>query len=494
MTTPGSDLTTKDAALVELTERIAELEATIAAQAQQNAALARRAMELEAQQVADRALRMTRPDARLNALLAICTALLVTHEGVSILDLVVREGLLLFPGASGALLFLADQATERLVLRASSPRPPTGLTLLPGQGMAGRAFLAPRAMLLSGPELEQALSNLDAEQTVHVQRLLDPWPPSSALLAPLRLEGQRLGALVIYGGTHTHLFHPRDIPFIQALADLAAVALVERRQREHAAAVEHDLIQTRSLHAEAQSRLDTAQAQLLQSAKLAAVGELAASVAHEINNPLYAARNSLYLVAQDLQPDAPQHPFLEIAQQELGRIARIITRMRDFYRPARAELAPADVNTILLETIALVQSHLRHGQVAATTDLAENLPPLLAHADQLRQVFLNLLLNACDAMPDGGIVRVTTGLQVPAGEGLPRIVIQVSDSGVGIPPEHLPHLFEPFYTTKPQGTGLGLAISLHIVTQHGGTIIPESVAGAGTTFTVTLPLTTPAKV
>jgi two-component system NtrC family sensor kinase len=252
-------------------------------------------------------------------------------------------------------------------------------------------------------------------------------------------------------------------------------------------------MRTRSLHAEAQSRLDTAQAQLLQSAKLAAVGELAASVAHEINNPLYAARNSLYLVAQDLPPHAPQHPFLEIAQQELGRIARIITRMRDFYRPARAELAPADVNTILMETIELIQTHLRQGQVAATTDLAGNLPPLLGHADQLRQVFLNLLLNACDAMPDGGVVRVTTRLQVPAGEGPPSIVIQVSDSGVGIPPEHLPHLFEPFYTTKPQGTGLGLAISLHIVTQHGGTIIPESVAANGTTFTVTLPLTAPAK-
>jgi two-component system, NtrC family, sensor kinase len=493
MTTPGSDLTTKDAASARLVERIAELEATIAAQAQQNATIAKRAMELEAQQAADRALARRAPDARLSALLAICTALLITHEGAAILDLVVREGLPLFEGASGALLFLADQTSQRLVLRASSPRPATGLTLLPGQGLAGRAFLAPRAMLLVGPELQQVLADLDAEQTAHVQCLLDSWPPESALLAPLRLEGQRLGALVIYGGAHAHLFHPRDIPFIQALADLAAIAIIERRERERAATAEHDLMRTRSLHAEAQSRLDTAQAQLLQSAKLAAVGELAASVAHEINNPLYAARNSLYLVAQDLPPGAPQHPFLEIAQQELGRIARIITRMRDFYRPARAELAPVDVNAILLETIALVQSHLRHGRVTATTDLADDLPPLIAHADQLRQVFLNLLLNACDAMRDGGTVCVTTRLRARVGEGPPCIAIQVSDSGVGIPPEHLPHLFEPFYTTKPHGTGLGLAISMHIITQHGGTILPESTVGAGTTFTVTLPLAAPMK-
>jgi two-component system NtrC family sensor kinase len=355
--------------------------------------------------------------------------------------------------------------------------------------MAGRAFLAPRAMLLAGPELELALDELDAEQIADLETLLHPWPPVSALLAPLRSAGQRLGALVISGGTHAHLFLPRDLPFVQALADLAAVAITETRAREQARALQRDLDQTQAQQAETQARLSMAQAQLLQSAKLAAVGEVAASIAHEINNPLYAARNSLYLVEQDLLPDAPPRSFLSIAQLELGRIARIISRMRDFYRPSRTELEPTDVNAVIVETIELVQTHLRHGNITVIADLAADLPTIVAHTDQLRQVALNLMLNACDAMPAGGTLRVTTQHLPALPDQEAAIIIRVADTGVGIPPEHQPHVFEPFYTTKPQGTGLGLAISAHIITQHGGQIEVESTVGAGTTFTITLPLT-----
>ncbi len=465
----------------QLRQRVAELEAQLAA------ATARIA-EMEAQRVVTRNIPVADSTARLNTLLAVCAVLLVTHEVDAIMELVVHEAPPLFPGTTGALLFLADPVAQHLVLRATNSGVVPPLSVLPGQGVAGRAFIAPRAMLLVGPELELALAELSDEQVAHVQQLLQHWPPLSALIAPLRIEQHRMGALVLYGGTHAHLFHPRDLPFIQALADLTAVAIEENRQRARAAVLQRDLAQTRSLHAEAKARLDSAQAQLLQSAKLAAVGELAASVAHEINNPLYAARNSLYLVEQDLPSDAPQRTFLQIAQNELGRIARIITRMRDFYRPTRAELAPTNINDLLKETVELVQTHLRHSHVAVTNVFAPELPPITAHGDQLRQVFLNLLLNACDAMPDGGALRVETTLLLASADQPPSIAIRVSDTGVGVPPEHLPHLFEPFYTTKPQGTGLGLAISAHIVTQHAGQITVESTQGVGTTFVITLPL------
>jgi two-component system, NtrC family, sensor kinase len=115
----------------------------------------------------------------------------------------------------------------------------------------------------------------------------------------------------------------------------------------------------------------------------------------------------------------------------------------------------------------------------------------VAHADQLRRVFLNLLLNACDAMPNAGTLYVTTNVRQPAGDRSPQLAICIIDTGIGISPEHLPRFFEPFYITKPQGTGLGLAISMHIVTQHGGTITPDSLPGAGTTFTVTLSIAAP---
>ncbi len=446
-----------------------------------------RIAELEAQ-MATSVQRVNLANERLSAILTISAALLITREIDTILQLVVREAVQLFPGTGGALLFLADQAGMRLRLVASSNGNTSRLSLHPGQGLAGRAFLSPRAMLVAGPELEAALSELSEAQLAQKRKALGFWPPGSALLAPLRIEDSRLGALVLYGDQNPHLVHPRDIPFVQALADLTAVAIAEHHQRVRAAALQRDLDQTQSLHAEAQARLNAAQAQLLQSAKLAAVGELAASVAHEINNPLYAARNSLYLVEQDIPPDTPQRHFLTIAQNELGRIARIITRMRDFYRPARDELEPTEVNDLLAETIELVQTHLRHGQVTVTVDFCSNLPRLIAHPDQLRQVFLNLMLNACDAMPNGGQLHIATELFHNDESGTQQIVISVRDTGVGINPEHMPHLFEPFYTTKPQGTGLGLAISAHIVTQHGGHIQVESAPGAGSTFTVLLPV------
>jgi two-component system NtrC family sensor kinase len=455
------------------------------------AALQARVAELESQAAAYRALQAAAPSERLNTLLAVSAALLVTHEIEAIVQLIVLRAVQLFPGASGALLFLAEPETGALQLRAASSGPAGDLTIKPGLGPAGRAFLSPRAMLLVGPELEQALDELEPAQVAHLEQLLQPWPPTSALLTPLRIEHQRLGALVIYGGTHAHMFIPRDLPFVQALANLAAVAIAETSQRERAMLLQRDLAQTQSMHAETQARLDAAQAQLLQSAKLAAVGELSASVAHEINNPLYAARNSLYLVEQDLPPSAPQRQFLEIAQGELGRIARIITRMRDFYRPARAELEPTSVNDVLLATIELVQTHLRHGQVSVITELADDLPEITAHTDQIRQVFLNLLLNACDAMPNGGTLRITSRERPAGPDQLAAIVVEVEDTGVGISVEHRTHLFEPFYTTKAQGTGLGLAISAHIITQHGGQIDVTSEVGVGTTFTVYLPLLAP---
>ncbi|MCS6840906.1 MAG: ATP-binding protein [Roseiflexus sp.] len=446
-----------------------------------------RIAELEAQMAAS-VQRMNLAHERLNTILTISAAFLITHEIDTILQLVVREAVRLFPGTSSALLFLADQAGMRLRLAASSSGQTSGLSLRAGQGLAGRAFLAPRAMLVAGPELEAPLSELSEAQLAQKKKVLGFWPPSSALLAPLRIEDTRLGALALYGNQNPHLIHPREIPFVQALADLTALAIAEHRQRARVAALQQDLDQTQSLHAEAQARLNAAQAQLLQSAKLAAVGELAASVAHEINNPLYAARNSLYLVEQDIPPDTPQRHFLTIAQNELGRIARIITRMRDFYRPARDELEPTEINDLLAETIELVQTHLRHGQVTVTVNFCPHLPRLIAHPDQLRQVFLNLMLNACDAMPNGGELHIATELSRNDEAGTQYVVISVRDTGVGISPEHMPHLFEPFYTTKPQGTGLGLAISAHIVTQHGGHIQVESTPGVGSTFTVLLPV------
>ena len=421
--------------------------------------------------------------ARLSAILSISAALLISRDVDAIVQLVVREAVGICPGTSAVYLFLLDLEHDRLQLQAAAGSGDHQT----GSALARIAILSPRAMLLVGPELEMAVERLGSDELDQLHNT-PGWPPYSALLCPLRVESSRMGAIVLYGGVSAHLYHPRDIPFVQALADLTAVAIDEVQQRARAAILQRDLAITQSLHAEAQARLNAAQAQLLQSAKLAAVGELSASVAHEINNPLYAARNSLYLVEQDMDADHPQRAFLAIAQQELGRIARIITRMRDFYRPTRAELTATSVNILLRETLELVQTHLRHGHIHAVATLNPDLPATVAHADQLRQVFLNIILNACDAMPRGGDLRVTTQLLHARPEAPPTIGIHITDTGMGIATEHLAHIFEPFYTTKAQGTGLGLAISAHIITQHSGRISVESELGQGTTFTILLPV------
>jgi len=229
------------------------------------------------------------------------------------------------------------------------------------------------------------------------------------------------------------------------------------------------------------ARVTSAEAAMLQAARLAAVGQLAAAIAHEINNPLYAARNCLHLIEAELPAEVRELPLLGIAREQLGRIAGIIERMRDFYRPARGELAPADLNHLLGGTLELAGFNMRHAAIEVIFAPAPDLPEVRCNSDQLRQVFLNLILNAIDAMPQRGTLTVRT----LAGRSV--AVVEVQDTGMGIPADIRDRLFEPFFTTKPTGTGLGLSISGHIVTQHGGQIAVESAEGQGSTFRITLP-------
>lgn len=249
----------------------------------------------------------------------------------------------------------------------------------------------------------------------------------------------------------------------------------------------HDLTKIRELERR------TVEQQLFESEKLAAVGRMAAAVAHEINNPLEAIKNSLYLLVSHTPADDPNRRFLEIASKETDRVSGIIRQMLGFYRPAVVK-APTDINALLDEAFALLVRQFRQHRVTLRTDLDRSLPPVLASADQLKQVFLNLFLNARDAMPDGGTLHVSTRLprEADAEFLLPGgcVLIQVHDTGTGIAEENLRLIFEPFFSTKREqrGTGLGLWVSQGIVQQHGGQMKVRSRPGRGTTFTVTLPL------
>jgi PAS domain S-box-containing protein len=233
--------------------------------------------------------------------------------------------------------------------------------------------------------------------------------------------------------------------------------------------------------------------QLFESEKLAAVGRLAAAVAHEINNPLEAIKNALYLLVSRNDPDDPNRRFLEIANKETARVSAIIRQMLGFYRTTTA-MSPTDVNGIIEEAIALLERQMRQRHITVAAKLDSGLPHIYASGDQLKQVFLNLLLNAQEAMPRGGTISVSTRVPresdaefVLAGK---QVLVQVQDSGTGISEENLRHIFEPFFSTKREGkgTGLGLWVSQGIVQHHGGQMKVRSRPGRGTTFTIALPI------
>jgi two-component system NtrC family sensor kinase len=232
-------------------------------------------------------------------------------------------------------------------------------------------------------------------------------------------------------------------------------------------------------------RLETS---LAQSEKLAAVGQLAAGVAHEINNPLSAIIANTQLLQRDLPADDERQESLELIGKAGDRALRVVRNLLDFARQDRYEFTATDVNDSLQSALDLIEHQLRTHSITLHCHLADDLPLIRASHDHLQGVWLNLLLNARDAFAgQGGEIRLTTALQ---GD---EVRVTVADSGMGIPPERLSKIFEPFYTTKPtgQGTGLGLSLCQRIVKQHGGHILVESKVGQGTVFTVVLPITPP---
>jgi two-component system NtrC family sensor kinase len=243
----------------------------------------------------------------------------------------------------------------------------------------------------------------------------------------------------------------------------------------------HDLSEIRELE---RRRVEQ---QLFESEKLAAVGRLAASIAHEVNNPLEAIKNSLYLLttSKDMEKNGK---FLEVARKETERVSHIIRQMLGFARRS-GEVEWVEVNQLIEETLILVEKKMKQARVDVVRQFDERLPKVRARADQLRQVFLNLLLNAQQSMEKGGRMTVLTSVYEQALQ--PTISVQISDTGRGIAEADLARIFEPFFSTRAKGTGLGLWVTQDIVRHHGGRIEATSEEGVGTTFNVILPVDSP---
>ena len=245
--------------------------------------------------------------------------------------------------------------------------------------------------------------------------------------------------------------------------------------------------------AEAQAELERYHAQRMERAEaLANLGELAAGLAHEIKNPLAGIAGAMQILSSDLAPGDPKREVFEEIAVQVRRIEKTVTDLLSFARPQRMEFSPVNLNEVLKAALFLVRQHSEAKRITFQEDLAPILPTVQADPRQIQQVFLNLILNAVQAMPGGGKVTVRTqGIkrETPRPPEGPRSVVQaeVEDTGPGIPEDVLSHIFEPFFTTKHKGTGLGLAIVRRIVLEHSGEIKVKTHPGRGTTFTVVLP-------
>jgi PAS domain S-box-containing protein len=224
--------------------------------------------------------------------------------------------------------------------------------------------------------------------------------------------------------------------------------------------------------------------QLLQNEKLTSLGLLAAGVAHEVNTPLAVISNYIQMLARQLPGDDPRHKIIEKIVKQTFRASEIVNNLLNFSRTGASEFTEVNLNSVVEETLSLVAHPFKSGRVTVMKNLAGDLPPVMGSANRLQQVFLNLFMNARDAMPSGGMVEVRS----TCFNG--TVEVEVTDTGVGIPHEQLSRVFDPFYTTKAvgRGTGLGLSVSYGIIKEHAGTIDVRSTPGKGTSFRLEFPV------
>lgn len=273
--------------------------------------------------------------------------------------------------------------------------------------------------------------------------------------------------------------------FVGVLRDISA-----RKRDEEELARSHDILAKTVAELEAKNEeVRGMTQQLWQAAKLASVGELAASIAHELNNPLATVSLRIESVLGRTPTDDPRRRPLTVIAQEVKRMGELVGNLLQFARRGGEQISTVEIRDELTRAVDLIQHHLRKRLVTIVQEFAPDTPPIFADRQKLRQVFLNVLTNAGDAMPRGGTLTLRTSpTTLDGGEAGVRIAF--TDTGSGIPDELLPRVMEPFFTTKEEGkgTGLGLAICRRIVQEHRGIITIDSAAGTGTTVCIDLPV------
>ncbi len=334
-----------------------------------------------------------------------------------------------------------------------------------GQGLTGRAAESGKPILAEELSQEAGLSEFETG--------MKESGFCSLACIPLRSKEKVLGVMDIASQRVRH-FSPQDVELLTSIGNQIGVAI-------HNARLYQDLDK-------AYKDLKATKAQLFQTAKLSAIGELAAGIAHEIRNPLTTIIGDAQLLMADMKPGDPGYESLKAIERSGYRASKVIRNLLSFSRQEEYEFADVNINESINNALALIAYQIERSRISIIKDLADNLPVVWGSAHHLEEVWINLLINARDAIPakQTGEIRIVSRLD----ESGKAVQVLVSDNGCGIPKAHMDRVFDPFFTTKEvdKGTGLGLYITYNIVTRHNGTIEIDSEEGKGTTVTVTLPI------
>jgi signal transduction histidine kinase/CheY-like chemotaxis protein len=387
-----------------------------------------------------------------------------------VLNRIVEAAVFVTRAEEGSLL-LVDKDTGELYLRAARNL---------GEKFA-RGFRLKVEHSIAGQVVKTGKPVLQSTQDEETLKVKTGYLVKSLVNVPLKAKDEVIGVLAVNNKIASKPFTDNDVHLLSALADYATIAIVNAQLYEETKRWSEEL--ERKVEERTQE-LRAAQEQLLQSEKLASIGQLAAGVAHEINNPMGVILGFAQGILKTLPEDDSLRKPLTTLEKESLRCKRIVQNLLDFARHSEPTPHLTNINELVDASCDLAEHQTSLQNVELVKGYDSALPSIRADPNQLEQVFINIMLNAYQAMPDGGTLHVTTRT---VGSELQVIF---ADTGTGIPPENLQNIFDPFFTTKEvgEGTGLGLSVSYGIVKAHGGDIEVESQVGKGTTFVIKLPL------
>ena len=378
--------------------------------------------------------------------------------------LVSSDGEVLRPGAAPSLPASFNQAVSQ------------GIPIGPNQGSCGTA--AYRAEPVVSADIANDPIWADYRELALSHELRACW--STPIFSATR---EVLGTFAMYYG-EPRSPGPEEEQLIEVATHIAGLAIERRRAEEAQRKTNEELEKANAeLRREIRTRKG-AEAQLLHSAKLAAVGQLAAGVAHEINNPLGAIVGYAQLISEDGALSPASKAQLERIIERAQGAAKVVRELKEFAAPIEMEKVPAEIHDVIESALSLLERQMGLANIAVVRNYGSGLPAIECDSGRIEQVFLNLILNAWDAMADGGTLTISTEVSSDGED----VAVTMSDTGKGISKDHQARIFEPFYTMgKTDGTGLGLSISQRIVEDHGGRVQVESEPGRGSRFTVWLP-------